>query len=45
MDLTSLSIYSPLFINDNPRQYYKMLWLKCKKVLTNNKFIDLLGWG
>ena len=39
MDLTSLGISSPVFINDSLCQYYKMLWRKCKKLLTN-KFID-----
>ena len=39
MDLTSLDISSPVFINDNLCQYYKILWQKCKKLLTN-KFID-----
>ena len=36
MDLTSLGISSPVFINDSLCQYYKMR--KCKKLLTN-KFI------
>ena len=39
MDLTSLGISSPAFINGSLCQYYKMLWRKCKKLLTN-KFID-----
>ena len=39
MDLTSLGISSPVFINDSLCQYYKMLWRKCKKLWTN-KFID-----
>ena len=39
MDLTSNGIPSPVFINDSLCQYYKMLWRKCKKLLTN-KFID-----
>ena len=39
MDLTSLGISSPVFINDSLCQYYKMLWRKCKRLLTN-KLID-----
>ena len=39
MDLTSLGISSPVFINDSLCQCYKMLWRKCKKLLTN-KFVD-----
>ena len=39
MDLTSLGISSPVFINDSLCQYYKMLWRKCKNLLTN-KFVD-----
>ena len=39
MDFTSLGISSPVFVNDSVCQYYKMLWRKCKKLLTN-KFID-----
>ena len=39
MDLTPLGIFSPVFINDSLCQYYKMLWRKCKKLLTN-KFVD-----
>ena len=35
MDLTSLGISSPVFINDRLCQYDKMLWRKCKKLLTN----------
>ena len=35
MDLTSLSISCPAFINDNLCQYYKILWQKCKKLLTD----------
>ena len=37
MDLTSLGISSPIFINDSLCQ--PMLWRTCKKLLTN-KFID-----
>ena len=39
MDLTPLGIFSPVFINDSLCQYYKMLWRKCKTLLTN-KFVD-----
>ena len=39
LDLNSLGISSPVFIKDSLCQYYKMLWRKCKKLLTN-KFID-----
>ena len=39
MGLTSLGISNTVIINDSPCQYYKMLWQKCKKILTN-KFID-----
>ena len=38
MNLSSLGIFSPVF-NYSLCQYYKMLWQKCKKLLTN-KFID-----
>ena len=39
MDLTSLGIPSPVFINDSLCQYYKMIQRKYKKLLTN-KLID-----
>ena len=39
-DLTSLGISFPVFISDSLCQYYKILWWKCKKLLTN-KIIDL----
>ena len=39
MDLTSPSISSSAFISDSLCQYYKMLWQKCKKLLTT-KFLD-----
>ena len=38
-DLTSLGISFPVFISDSLCQYYKILWWKCKKILTN-KIID-----
>ena len=38
MDLSSLGITSPVYINDSLCQYYKTLWKKCKK-LWSNKYI------
>ena len=38
MNLCSIGINIPVFINDSPCSYYKMLWQKCKK-LWSNKYI------
>ena len=38
LDLSSIGINSPVFINDSLCRYYKNLWAKCKK-LWLNKFI------
>ena len=35
MNLSSLSINSAVYINDNSFTYYKMLWSKCRKLLLN----------
>ena len=39
MDLSSIGIRSLVYINDSFCKYYKMLWLKCKKLCVN-KFIQ-----
>ena len=39
MNLSSLSINSAVYINDSLCIYYKMLWGKCRKLLSN-KYID-----
>ena len=38
MDLSSIGIRSPVYINHSLCKYYKMLWEKCKKLCVN-KFI------
>ena len=38
MNLCSVGINNPVFINDSLCSYYKMLWRKCKK-LWSNKYI------
>ena len=38
MNLCSIGIHNPVFINDRLCSYYKMLWRKCKK-LWSSKFI------
>ena len=35
MDLTSIDIKNPVYINDSLCTCYKMLWRKCKSLLTN----------
>ena len=35
MNLSSLSINSAVYINDSLCTYYKMLWGKCRKLLSN----------
>ena len=35
MDLTSIGINNPVYINDSLCMYYKMLWRKCKSLRTN----------
>ena len=35
MDLTSIDINNPIYINDSLCTYYKMLWRKCKSLRTN----------
>ena len=32
MNLSSLGIKTPVYINDSLRSYYKILWQKCKKL-------------
>ena len=39
LDLSSVGINSPVFINDSLCRYYENLWVKCKK-LWLNKFIN-----
>ena len=41
MNLCSIAINNPIFINDSLCQYYKMLWRKCKN-LWSNKYIHPL---
>ena len=43
MNLCSVGINNPVFINDSLCSYYKMLWRKCKK-LWSSKFIHAF-WG
>ena len=38
MNLCSIGVNNPVFINDSLCSYYKMLWRKCKK-LWSNKYI------
>ena len=35
MDLTSIGINNPVYINDSLCTYYKMLWRKCKSLRMN----------
>ena len=35
MDLTSIAINNPVYINDSLCLYYKMLWRKCKSLRMN----------
>ena len=40
MNLCSIGINNPVFINDSFCSYYKMLWCKCKK-LWSSKYINV----
>ena len=44
MNLSSLGINSAVYINDSLCTYYKMLWGKCRKLLSN-KYIHLVTNG
>ena len=44
MNLTSIGINNPVYINDSLCTYYRMLWRKCWKSLRMNKLVHSF-WG